>query len=287
MSPGPHQPDIGCRRLESTQALATLDTPRTVVFDALNPATAQNISNYSLINNQPSTTIDESQFILTATFVADPATLDPTNTFVVQYNGHINLTFAPGLPAGNYEFVAHTTELQYPGITDAAGNPLDDTQMSARTCRPRDFVINLQRAAPAGLHHEHGAREHLQQGTARRSSAPSSRTSSCRRTVGPTRVTTCPLLPPPSSSTSRTRSRHPQSEPAASWPINYTNDVQLIASANTVNGSSDGDFGNLGEGGLGSTGTGFTILPGVTVVLYNYDRSGRGLPPPPAGRASG
>ena len=32
------------------QAYTTLVTPSTVVFDALNPATAENISNYSLIN---------------------------------------------------------------------------------------------------------------------------------------------------------------------------------------------------------------------------------------------
>ena len=54
--------------------------------------------------------------------------LDPTGTYIVDYNGQINLTFTPGLPAGQYEFVAHTTELQYPGLTDAAGNPLDDTE---------------------------------------------------------------------------------------------------------------------------------------------------------------
>ena len=34
---------------------------------------------------------------------------------------------------------------------------------------------------------------------------------------------------------------------------------------------SDGDFGTLGEGGLGSTGTGFTILSDYTVTLYNYN----------------
>ena len=36
----------------------------------------------------------------------------------------INLTFSTGIPAGNYELIAHTKEQKYPGLTDAAGNPL-------------------------------------------------------------------------------------------------------------------------------------------------------------------
>ncbi len=58
--------------------------------------------------------------------------LDPTGNFILDYTGQVNLTFLPGLPAGNYEFVAHTTELQFPGLTDAAGNPLDDTTFRAK-----------------------------------------------------------------------------------------------------------------------------------------------------------
>ena len=54
---------------------------------------------------------------------------------------YINLTFLPGLPAGVYTFVAHTTELQYPGITDAAGNPLDDTDVPGEGTK--DFIINF------------------------------------------------------------------------------------------------------------------------------------------------
>ncbi len=101
-----------------SQAYTTLVTPSTVIFDALNPTTAQNISNYSLINTSENDE-DESSYILTATYVTTAPTLNATGTYVVAYNGYINLTFAPGLPAGNYTLVAHTTELQYPGITDA------------------------------------------------------------------------------------------------------------------------------------------------------------------------
>ena len=38
-------------------------------------------------------------------------------------------------------FVAHTTELQYPGLTDAAGNPLDDTTVPNEGTK--DFIINF------------------------------------------------------------------------------------------------------------------------------------------------
>ena len=105
-----------------------LVTPATVIFDALNPSTSENISNYSLINTSENDE-DESAYILTAVYVADAPTFNSATdpTYILAYNGHINLTFAPGLPAGQYTFIAHTTELQYPGITDAAGNPLDDT----------------------------------------------------------------------------------------------------------------------------------------------------------------
>ena len=52
------------------QAYTTLVTPSTVIFDALNPTTAENISNYSLINTSENDE-DESAYILTATYVAD------------------------------------------------------------------------------------------------------------------------------------------------------------------------------------------------------------------------
>ena len=57
----------------------------------------------------------------------------------------------------------------------------------------------------------------------------------------------------------------------------YNNKVQLIGSANTYGGTADGNFGNLGEGGLGSTdpASGFNIVPGTTVTLQYQNASGR------------
>ncbi len=53
-------------------------------------------------------------------------------------------------------------------------------------------------------------------------------------------------------------------------PNTINNDsLQLIRTADTPNGTGDGDFGTFGEGGLGSTGTGFSRFdpPGTTVTL--------------------
>ncbi len=262
-----------------SQFFPTLETPSTVVFDALNPTTAQNISNYSLINTSQNDE-DESQFILTATYVADNPTPDPTNTFILAYNGHINLTFAVGLPAGQYLFVAHTTELQYPGITDAAGNPLDDTQKPpvGPGLATKDFVIKFDvQPQPVFI----------------TSMALESNYSGDGSTVIGTEQSYFEL--PPSNGTN-TRDNVPAPPNAVvidfsnplpfstagvgggQVPINYAADVQLISSADGAGGTSDGDFGTLGEGGMGSTGTGFTVLTDTTVVMYTLTSGGTWVP---------
>ncbi len=132
----------------------------------------------------------------------------PARTIIFSpTTGYINLTFVPGLPAGIYTFVAHTTELQYPGITDAAGNPIDDTVTSARAGHQR-FRHQFRHLSPSPC-----------TSRAWRSRAPTHGDGST--VIGteqsyfelppprpePTRVTTCPRLPRPSSSTSPTRCR--------------------------------------------------------------------------------
>jgi hypothetical protein len=244
--------------------VAPFGTPAQVVFDALNPATADNISNYSLVNLTQNDK-DESQYIATATFVPTSTVLDPTGTYVVAFTGRIDLTFAPGLPAGEYEFIAHTTELQYPGITDAAGNPLNDITVPGEGTK--DFVINFD-VQPVPVYITGEAFE--------------STYSSNGSTVigGPQSYYE---LPPAGAANTRDNVPAPPTaivldfsnplplDNASGQPINYTQDVQLIGSANGPGSSPDGEFGNLGQGGLGSTGTGFTILSNYTVTLYNYD----------------
>src|SRR5262249_70748 len=112
-------------------------TPSTILLDAIDPATASNVSNYSLVNT--STNTDESQHIINATFV--PTTVPLSSGNYTAYTGVINLTFNTALPAGNYQFIAHTHEARYRGLADAAGNYLDDTAVPGEGSR--DFVLNL------------------------------------------------------------------------------------------------------------------------------------------------
>ncbi len=240
-----------------TQTLPIFATPAQVLFAALNPVTAANISNYSLINTS-NHNANESQFISTATFVAMNPLLDPTNTFVVDYKGEINLTFLPGLPAGIYEFVAHTTELQFPGITDSAGNPLDDTNVPNEGAK--DFQINFD-IQPQAVYITSMA---LEKGyTSNGSSAIGDEQSYFE-------------IPPAGGANTRDNVAAPPTAVVIDFsnPLpfgNYSNDVQLIQSADGATSPSDGDFGNLGEGGMGSSGTGFTTLSDYTVTLYNYN----------------
>ena len=224
---------------------SALATPSLVVFQALNPATVDNISNYSLINTSDNNA-NESSFISTATFTATAPTLDGTGNYILDYNGVINLTFLSGLPAGNYQFVVHTTENQYPGLTDAAGNPLAHDFVLDFNIQPQPVYITsmaLENSAGTVIGGEQSYFE----------------------------------LPPNGGTNTRDNVPAPPTQIAVDFsnPLpfgpNYANDVQLIASANSAGGPSDGDFGNLGEGGLGSSGTGFTTLSGYTVTLEEFN----------------
>ena len=238
------------------QQNSPFETPAVVLFPAIDPSTAVNISNYSLINTATNT--DESSFITTATFVpGTPITGTDVNGnhYIIAYTGQINLTFAPGLPSGSYQFIAHTHELQYPGLADAAGNFLDDTGVPGEGTK--DFVLNLAiGSTPVFVTNLQIVKAN---GT----------------TSGPRSYFE---LPGPGGTNVRDGVVDPAIQtPTAivvslSNPIpyaNYSNDLQLIRSADSLTSAPDGDFGNLGQGGLGSTGTGFTIVGGTTVYLFN------------------
>src|SRR5205807_901169 len=75
-----------------------LATPPQVFFPALDPATASNISNYSLTNLDDPTDPDKSRFISTATFVPTAADfISPPNrpTAATPYTGRVDLAFSP------------------------------------------------------------------------------------------------------------------------------------------------------------------------------------------------
>ncbi len=240
------------------QSDPAFDTPASVLFAALNPTTADNISNYSLVDITANNA-NESQYIATATFSTLTPVLDPTGTYILEYVGRVNLTFTAGLPAGEYIFVAHTTELQYPGLTDAAGNPLNDTGVPNEGTTDFSILFDIQ---PQPVYITGMALE-------------STYASNGSTVIGGQQSY---FELPPSNGALNTRD-NVSAPPTAvvidfSNPLpygNYSDDVQLIGSANSAGASSDGDFGNLGEAGLGSTGTGFSILSDYTVTLYNYN----------------
>ncbi|MHB1559808.1 MAG: S8 family serine peptidase, partial [Isosphaeraceae bacterium] len=234
---------------------APFGTPQAVQFSALDPSTASNVSNYSLVN--VTTNTDESQYVATAAFVPTSPTVNAAG-YVTAFNGYINLTFTAGLPTGTYEFVVHTHELQYPGITDAAGNYLNDTSVTGEGTK--DFILNFAiQTTPTYI---------------TSMAMESSYSANGSTVVGGAQ--SYYELPPASGTNTRDNVSAPPTTFVVdlSNPIpysNYTPDLLLVRSANSPGAASDGEFGTLGQGGLGTTGSGFTVVPGTTVTLYNYN----------------
>ncbi len=242
-----------------------LATPTAVYYPALNPSTASNISNYSLINT--TTGLDESQFVASAAFSATDSTFlpgsTPNRTSTAQgYYGRVDLTFSAGLPAGKYEFIAHTAETlngtTYGGLTDAAGNPLDETSVPGQGAGGnKDFVVNFDIQPSPVFIESVSTNVNNAQGT---SAQPNTLLPDSYYEVNP-RAGDLVSAPPTTFYIDLSNPLNPSQ--------NYSNDIQLIRSADSATGAADGDFGNLGQGGLGSNGTGFTVVdpPGTTVFL--------------------
>jgi hypothetical protein len=228
-----------------------LATPSQLVFPAIDPATAVNVSNFSLtLVNPNGTTTNESQFINTATYV--PLASLVSGSVITAYEGQINLTFLSGLPAGNYKFAANATKPGFPGLLDAAGNSIaaDYTLNFAIQSQPV-FITNLVMQNSGGVTIG-GPRSYYE--------LPSSVPGYVPRATAPPTMWAINLSNP---------------LPFVSAGF-YDNKVQLIGSANTFGGTPDGNFGDLGVGGLGSTdpASGFSIVPGTHVTLYYQDSSG-------------
>ena len=166
------------------------------------------------------------------------------------YDGRIDLTIAPGLPAGQYQFIAHTREGNFSGLTDAAGNPLNETTVPGEGTPDFYVSFNLQ-PQPVFI---------------------TSVSSNVSNAQGNT-------LLPYSYYEINPRAGDIVSAPPTSFNVDFStaidpatinnNSIQLIGSALDANGVATGDFGDFGEGGLGSTGTGFTRFDptGTTVSL--------------------
>ena len=239
----------------SVPSSSYLATPAQFRFSAIDPASAANVSNYSLILNPGPNQVDLSSFITSARFVELDPIFDASNTVIVAFQGRIDLTFSSGLPAGTYVFTAHTSEGPYPGLRDAAGNPLDSSSVQGTPSFSLVFDVQSQPAYILNL------------------SMQSSFNPDGSTTIGGPRSfyeipSTDPAYVPRAAA------------PPTAWVVdlsnpipfaNYSNALQLIRSANNVAAIPDGEFGTLGVAGLGSTGTGFTRMTNVTVTLYAYN----------------
>jgi large repetitive protein len=219
--------------------------PATFNVPALNPTTADNLGSYGLflVNGAGTILADESKFITSATFASTSArvlTSDP-------YTGAVNLTFAPGLPAGSYEFLVKSS-VYGTGLSDAAGNPFyggtfgTANYLLSFTLQPTPTYITSYVAytpnpsTPGGLDTS-GPRANYElpvSGVAPRADAP------------PTLFTL-------------------DFSNSLDANLNYSNDVELVGSGMNSAGLPTGNFGDLG---ITNT-NGFTPITGLNVVLTN------------------
>ena len=262
-----------------------LAVPPSILFPALDPNTADNIGNYSLFlvdaNGNPIQ--DESSFITSATFVAtginpvtgkpDFATLPPSRLLPSDPNsGRVDLTFAPGLPKGTYELVAHTTETTvvpdanglpvttaFPGLLDAAGNPLNNTFVTGTP----DFSIRFNLQPEPVFVTTVTTNVNNAQGNAL---LPRS-----YYEINP-RAGDIVSAPP---TTFNVDFSNPLAtiDPTTGNPIDFNSAIELMGTADSPVGTPDGDFGDLGVAGITSPNSpgaeGFSQVPGTTVTLTN------------------
>ena len=215
-----------------------------LAIPALNPVLADNVQNYRLFRVVGAGLVDESSFITSATFTSTSARVQSSD----PYTGQVNLTFAPGLPTGNYRFLALSSAYGQ-GLTDAAGNPLNgmgpgglmnyelDFSLQPTPTYITSYVAYTPDAATPGGLATSGVRANYElpiSGIAPRAAAPPTLfTIDFSNTLNPL--------------------------------VNYTNAIELVRSANSANGLPDGNFGDLGT----TNTSGFTTVAGIKVTLTN------------------
>ena len=231
----------------------TLGSPFAVApslaYPAIDPTLATNTQNYRLFRLTSATTsVDLSSFITSVTYTSTSARVLSSD----PYTGQIVVNFAPGLPAGQYQFFALSSVVGS-GLSDAAGNPFAGYQIASVNNTPVHFLLdfNLQ---PTPTYITNYA------GITFDPSSPSG--------IDVTGARANYELPLPGITP---RATAPPNEFIVDFsnPLNpnldYSNIVQLVRSADTATAAPDGNFGDLG---ITNT-SGYTRVPGVTVTLGN------------------
>ncbi len=226
--------------------------PPTLNFPALNPNSADNTSNYTLTNT--TTGVNYTGFITAANFTSTTVRTQPNQ----PYTGTVVLSIATGLPAGTYTLTAHTTESTYPGLVDAAGNPLaSDFNVSFNIQSSPAYIETMTAVStlPDGTTATMGlARAYFEQlpaaGAPLRDNVP----------APPNQidiVTSNPLLT--------------DAQRQADGLNPYAQAIQIIRSANSSTSPSDGNFSQGSTPLLGFTVTLQDSIPGATQGQPGYD----------------
>ena len=159
----------------------------------------------------------------------------------------------------------HTKEGTFQGLLDAAGNPLSsDFDLNFSLQAQPVFITNM---AMESTYSNNGAT--AIGGPRSYYELPTTLPGYQARTAAPPKAWVIDLSNP-----------IPFADPNGS---SYGNDVKLIGSADSPGAPADGNFGTLGEGGTGYSGTGFTVVPGTTVTLYTFNPTTQQWAPTPAG----
>ena len=219
---------------------------------ALDPSTANNVSNYQLLNigsldGSSTAVVDYSGYITSGVYTDTTNRTSPTD----PYTGKIHLSFAAGLPAGHYKLIARSQASgTQTGITDAAGNPIDG---NANLSGAQDLTINFDlQPTPTYI-------------TNMQALSPDS-AGSLTVVSGPKDYYEVPAA----GQTPRAPAPPKRFYIDFSGPLNpnldFSNLVQLIGSADKQGGTPDGNFGTDPSFGKG---IGYSIVSGTTATLVN------------------
>ena len=220
---------------------------------AVNVATITNLANFDLYRVfGPGQLMNMSSFIAGATFVSTSARVLPTD----PYTGQIVLSFAAGLPQGNYTLVVRSNTGGYAGVTDQAGNALASSAANSASGTASQFALDF-RLQPTPTYIT-GYSAYSDNGAGNIFGVQSQPRASYEI---PAAGTTPGAPAPPVAFTIDFSNQLAARD--------YTNDVIIARSANSATANPDGDFGNFGTlAGLINP-TGYVAVPNIHVALVN------------------